>query len=307
MKKLIAVVLLVGLFWSVNVSYGTPQGDPPGLNKQDQTQSIGNVTAEGGDGGSVRIGDTTNTNKIDVDVKNNNDITNNVKNSVKNTNENTNENVNENSNENANANENNSSATNHGNSVSITDTTINPTQLLAPGSVAPMYRTIGDELTMTTSMFKLQRAEYTVTELTRFANPGRCLSILWSDWESTYQVEVAVFTKEKAVSRIRVVVSSDYVATNMTKIGEAQAYSKKLCKSEHQAMAAMAVKAAEAGAKLVVFRTFSNPVTKVSSAVLGGGGAQTAGSTSVFNGATGIGSSTGEKLSRAYVVAELYR
>ena len=199
------------------------------------------------------------------------------------------------------------------NAVSISDnsyyTEIYPTELLNPTLQAPLANKLESKnLHISKSIFKLHRNTYTCTELTRFANPGQFLGILWPEWDNTYHIEIATFAKYKSQRTIRIVPASTIAAgLGLYKIGEAQAYAKDLNKSEHQVMAALAVHAAKAGAQVLVFREFSTPLVKVDSFVVGGGGSHVASSSSIFNGATGIGTSQSEQLTRACIVAELYR
>lgn len=187
-----------------------------------------------------------------------------------------------------------------------------PTDLLNPNGGSPLADKLLDEDMHTSkSIFRLQRSDYTCKELTRFANPGRFLGIGWPEWNNTYTIEVATFAKYKAARSISVwstpVFETTVTTLGLTKIGEAQATAKNLGKSEHQVMAALAVRCAEAGATTIVFKGFSRPLVTVDSFVVGGGGAQVGSPQSIFNGATGIGSSSSETLTRACVVAELYR
>jgi len=200
------------------------------------------------------------------------------------------------------------------NNVTITDnssyTEIIPTNLLNPNTYTPLADKVAEsELHVSKSIFKIQRNIYTTKELTRFANPGQFLGIFWPEWDNTYDIEIATFARYKSVKTVRVVPSSRIAAClGLVKIGEAQASAKKLNKSEHQVMAALAVKAAEVGATVIVYRGGSSSLVEVKSFVVGGGGARLENSiNSIFNGATGIGSSTSEKLTRPFVVAELYR
>ena len=197
------------------------------------------------------------------------------------------------------------------NEINISDNSvyseIYPTNLLNPVGYMPMSDKL-DELYLSKSIFKIQRNVYTTKELTRFANPGRFLGFLWPEWNNTYEIEIATFAKYKKTKVVRIVPSSQIAAgLGLVKIGEAQAYAKNLNKSEHQVMAALTYQATQAGATVVVFKTFSTSLAKVDSFVIGGGGVQGASTNSVFNGAAGIGSSQSEKKARACVVAELYR
>jgi len=324
MKKLItAVLLVVALLAVTNVSYA----DSLHIGG---TTSITNKGGEGGKGGNAsanaNIGDIKNKNTNENKNKNINE------NKNKNINENKNKNINENKNKNVNDNSNQNSniqgqqqgqqqgqlqgqgQVNEGNQnqINISDnssyTEINPTDLLNPTNpLAEPEKLTEDEMHISKSIFDLQRNSYNYKELTRFANPGRFLGILWPEWDNTYQIEIATFAKYKAQRSIRVLPAGLVRVMGMTKIGEGQAFAKDLNKSEHQVMAAVAFRAAQAGATVIVYKGFSNPLVKVDSFVIGGGGTQVGSPQSIFNGAAGIGTSSSETLTRANVLVELYR
>jgi len=211
------------------------------------------------------------------------------------------------------------------NAISITDSRVHnemyPTGLLSPTGYAPKPGDLFDyKLHLSKSPYALSphRILFSKDELTRFANPGRFLHFLWPEWDNKYFVEIALFSRSKP-QKIIILIEDNKPNVNapvrfdedwlLVKIGEAHAFAKDLNKSEHQVLAALAVKAAKCGARVVVWQSFSNPITKVDSFVIGGGAAQTGGpgGNSIFNGATGIGSSTCESLTRPTVIATLYK
>jgi len=263
MKKLITLIIVVGLLMSANVSYG-----------------FGDITVEGGKGGkggdaSATVGDVSATGGSVGDTS---------------------------------ATAGSSAINNTGNvSVEIEASPLMPAPVLpVPGFVAPANESIDY---WTTSPFDTKARRFTVKKLTRFANPSRLL--LWPDWNKSFEIEVAVWEKISSGKSVIVVnsMNTDVVTSllvNRTRIGEAHARAKQLNKSENQVAAALAVQAVKAGASVVVIRSFSTPVTKATTAVLGGAGANV-GQYNVINGAGGFGTSTAEKVGRAYVVAELYR
>lgn len=201
--------------------------------------------------------------------------------------------------------------------ITINENIATPTDLLSPNVCMPLAKVLPHDDTfntfyLTKSIFKNKKTIYTTKELTQFANPGKFLGVFWPEWSNSYTIEIATYAKYKSSKSIALHKTNGpfpcvITSTDLVKIGEANGYAVKLNKSENQVVAALAVQAAKAGATLVVYRIASNPLVKVGSFVLGGGGLQTGNSTSIFNGATGIGSSTSEKLTRAFVVAELYR
>lgn len=164
----------------------------------------------------------------------------------------------------------------------------------------------------TSSPFDLQKANFTVSELTRLANPSKALGLLWPEWDKDFKIEIACWDKKKPQKSIKVCLVNQItirssIVENYTKMGEAHAKAIKLHKSERQVMAALCVHAAKQGAKVVVIKSFSNPVTKADTAVLGGAGVGATGNGDVINSAGGFGWATAEKVYRSYVVAELYR
>lgn len=189
--------------------------------------------------------------------------------------------------------------------------------LLNPVASGPLAEEVPYDTTnvaqfyLTKSIFKLNQRLYSTKELTRFANPNKCLGFLWPEWSRTYKIEIAIYQKYRSSKRIHLLKTEGnrpcIVTCDFIKIGQAHGYAIDLNKSEHQVLSALAVKAAEAGANLVIYRYHSNSVVKINSFVVGGGTIQVANPKSVFSGSTGIGSVTSEKLTRAFVVAELYR
>jgi len=187
--------------------------------------------------------------------------------------------------------------------VSIDNTTIIPAPIMpVPGFASPVGATNG---IWTNSPFSTSKTIFTIAELRRVANPSRFLFLGWCEWDKSFQIEMACWDKAKPQKAIRVY-SSDTPTIGFTKMGEAQAKAKELHKSERQVAAALCIYAAKQGAKVVVLHTFSNPVTKADSAVLGGAGASVTGSGDIVNSAGGFGWTTAEKVYRSYVVAELY-
>lgn len=176
----------------------------------------------------------------------------------------------------------------------------------SPDFAAPVDRTELDQ-SWTGRFFDLNKTEFTVNELTNLANPSRCLSFLWPEWGKDFQVEMACWDTAKSQKRIKVISNPILTGTEYTKMGEAHARAKTLRKSEMQVAAALSVEAAKRGAKIVVIRTFSNPVTKADTAVFGGAGASITGTGDIVNSAGGFGWTTAEKIYRSYVVAELYK
>lgn len=196
---------------------------------------------------------------------------------------------------------------NEGNTTEIDMETniVNPAPIINPGFISPNYKTPMDE-SWTSNPFELNKSCFTVKELTRFANPSQALGIFWYEWNKSFQIEMACWTKAKPQKTIRIYTHAIKV-NGYVKIGEAHARAVELHKSENQVAAALCVFAAKQGAKIVVIRTFSNPVTKADSAVLGGAGASVTGYGNVINSAGGFGWATAEKVFRSYVTAELYR
>lgn len=226
------------------------------------------------------------------DVKNSN--------SNRNTNKNTNE-VNQNQGQGQ-------SQINEGNTteIGIETNIMNPAPLMdTPGFIGPNYKTVLDN-SWTSNPFELGKVSFTVKELTRFANPSKALGIFWYEWNKSFQIEMACWAKSKPQKNIRVYTHAIGL-DGYEKIGEAHGRAVELHKSEKQVAAALCVFAANKGAKIVVIRTFSNPVTKADSAVLGGAGASVTGAGNIVNSAGGFGWTTAEKVFRSYVVAELYK
>ena len=189
--------------------------------------------------------------------------------------------------------------------TNIDNTTIIPAPILpVPGFVNPNERTPYDE-SWTSNSFDLSKTDFTIAELRRVANPSRFLFLGWCEWDKSFKIEMACWAKSKPQSSVRVY-TGDVTVNGFTKMGEAHARAVELHKSEKQVAAALCIYAAKQGAKVVVIRTFSNPVTKADSAVLGGAGASVTGSGDIVNSAGGFGWTTAEKVYRSYVVAELY-
>ncbi|HUV85114.1 MAG TPA: hypothetical protein VMV86_05345 [Methanosarcinales archaeon] len=339
MKKfIVAVLMLVAILAVTNVSYGSGSGSGSGKGGKAGVD-VKNTNKNTNLNANLNNNKNENNNNNKNDNKNTNTNLNNNKNDNTNMNDNSNRNANiqgqlqgqiqaqdqnqgqDQSQTSSNVNDLNqgqnqtSSNTNNNegnqNEINITDNSvyseIYPTDLLNPTGYVPLADKL-DDLYLGKAVFGLQKTVYNYKELTRFANPGRFMGFLWPEWANTYEIEVATFAKYKATHAIQVVPNSIAAsALGLTKIGEAQAYAKDLNKSEHQVMAAMAFRATQAGATVVVFKTFSTSLAKVDSFVIGGGGVQGASANSVFNGATGIGSSQSEKKARACVIAELYR
>lgn len=193
----------------------------------------------------------------------------------------------------------------------IDNSIINPAPpLSAPDILSPVGTING---IWTSSPFKRQKIEFTVAELCRVANPSRALGFLWYEWGSDFKIEVACHDKAKPQKSVRIYSIDAFVNADVrilpgfVKMGEIHAKALKLYKSEKQVVAALGVFAARQGANVIVIRTFSNPVTRGDSAVLGGGGANQTTATEIFNGVGGFGWTTSEQVYRSYVVAELYR
>lgn len=197
------------------------------------------------------------------------------------------------------------SATTNTNVETIIDNSaIIPAPILPiPGFVAPTG--VGGGI-WTSSPFDLKGTYFTVPQLCRIANPSRALGFLWPEWSKSFKIEVACWDKAKPQKRIRVYPSGHGV-TYRTRMGEIHAKAMKLHKSELQVAAAVCVYALKQGATMVVIHSFSNPVTKANTAVLGGAGVGVRGNGDVINSAGGFGWTTAEKVYRSYVVAELYR
>ena len=197
---------------------------------------------------------------------------------------------------------------NEGNStnVEIDNSTIIPAPILpVPGFINPNERTPYDE-SWTSNSFDLGKTDFTIAELRRVANPSRFLFLGWCEWDKSFKIEMACWAKSKPQSSVRVY-TGDVTVNGFTKMGEAHARAVELHKSEKQVAAALCIYAAKQGAKVVIIRTFSNPVTKADSAVLGGAGASVTATGDIVNSAGGFGWTTAEKVFRSYVVAELYR
>jgi len=299
MKKLITLVMImvVSLFVSANVSYGHgktgpqgpqgeqgeqgeqgPQGEPGTVGYVeigDVTATIGDIITEGGKGGKGgdggKGGHGGEATVGDIDASNS------------------------------------QSQINEGNTtdVDIQTNITNPAPILpVPGFIQPNYKTPYDE-TWTSNPFDLGKVDFTIAELRRLANPSRFLFIGWCEWDKSFKIEMACWTKAKSQKSVQIYPAGIQVA-GFTKMGEAHARAVELHKSEKQVAAALCVYAAKQGAKIVVIRTFSNPVTKADSAVLGGAGASVTGTGDIVNSAGGFGWTTAEKVFRSYVVAELY-
>jgi len=204
-----------------------------------------------------------------------------------------------------------SSATNNGGNVNIDigASPLIPAPILdIPGFVAPAYERIDY---WTHSPFTMKKTRFSTKELTRFANPSKVFGLFGYEWNKGFKIEIACWEKGKAQKVVDLYQYTDAnslakVLSTYTKIGEAQGRAKKLCKSERQVAAALAYKVAKLGARVVVVHSFSTPVTKAHTAVLGGAGANVS-PHNIINGAGGFGTSTAEKVARAYVVAEFYR
>ena len=200
------------------------------------------------------------------------------------------------------------SQVNEGNTteVSIDNSTVIPAPIMpVPGFINPSAKTAYDE-SWTTSPFDIGKIDFTIGELRRVANPSRFLLIGWCEWDKSFQIEIACWAKAKPQKAVQIYPAGTAVV-GFTKIGEAQAKAVELHKSERQVAAALCIYAAKQGAKVVVLHTFSNPVTKADSAVLGGAGASVTATGDIVNSAGGFGWTTAEKVYRSYVVAELYR
>ena len=309
MKKLITLIMIIGLLVSVNVSYGgKPQGPQVILCPQNHNQQQIQGQVQGQVQGQSQ--------KTDIDISNRN--TNSNINLNSNSNKNINENNNENTNVNLNSNEakaasnakatSNASAINKGNTneINIDNTTTIPAPILpVPGFIAPVDKTMLD-VSWTTSPFNLGKVDFSINELRRVANPSKFLMFGWYEWDKSFQIEMACWDKAKPQKTVQVYPTGIQV-TGFTKMGEAQARAVELYKSERQVAAALCVYAAKQGAKVVILHSFSNPVTKADSAVLGGAGASVTAVGDIVNSAGGFGWTTAEKVYRSYVVAELYR
>ena len=189
--------------------------------------------------------------------------------------------------------------------VSIDNTTIIPAPIMpVPGFLSPVDKTVLDQ-SWTSNPFDLGKTDFTIAELRRLANPSRFFWIGWCEWDKSFQIEMACWDKAKPQKTVRVYPANIQV-TGLTKMGEAQAKAIELHKSEKQVAAALCIYAAKQGAKVVVISTFSNPVTKADSAVIGGAGASVTAAGDIINSAGGFGWTTAEKVYRSYVVAELY-
>lgn len=286
MKKLITLIMImvVSLFVSTNVSYGLGNYYDIDHNYDYHYEMKG---GQGGEGGNASIGD------IDASSEQQQGQ---IQGQIQGQQQGQQQDA-----------SNTQSQINEGNTteVDIQTNITNPAPILpVPGFIQPNYKTPYDE-TWTSNPFDLGKVDFTIAELRRLANPSRFLFIGWCEWDKSFKIEMACWTKAKPQKAIQVYPAGIQVA-GFTKMGEAHARAIELHKSESQVAAALCVYAAKQGAKIVVIRTFSNPVTKADSAVLGGAGASVTGTGDIVNSAGGFGWTTAEKVFRSYVVAELY-
>ena len=148
---------------------------------------------------------------------------------------------------------------------------------------------------------------FSIRELCRIANPSRALGLLWYEWTKSFQIEMSCQTKAKRTSSLQVFKTGTILPVGLTPLGGAHARALELHKSERQVAAALGVYATMQGADVMVVKSFSNPVTKSESAVIGGAGASVTGDGSMINSAGGFGWATAEQMHRSFVVVELYR
>ncbi len=192
--------------------------------------------------------------------------------------------------------------------IDIDNSVLVPVPLLpAPDFLSPEGTING---IWTSSPFDLSRASpavFHITELCRIANPSKFFGVFWYEWDRNFQIEIACWEKAKASRTIIILSQKEAVNLKLTKMGEAHARAIKLHKSERQVVAALGFYAAKQGAKAIVVHSFSNPVTRGDSAVLGGGGGAATDPRYVVNGAGGFGWTTSERVFRSFAVAELYR
>lgn len=198
---------------------------------------------------------------------------------------------------------------NEGNTTTVTidNSTDIPAPLQSlPNFVAPVDKTVLD-ISWTGSPYGTLLGQYSIPEMSRIANPSKALGFLWYEWTKSFQIEMACRTKAKRTLSLIILPADSNMPTGLTKIGEAHAKAIELHKSERQVTAALGVYATMQGANYMLVTSFSNPVTKTDSAVIGGAGASVTGDGTMINSAGGFGFATAEKVFRSYVVVELYR
>lgn len=223
-----------------------------------------------------------------------------------------------------------SSATNKSNNIAVVDvdtiiddSTLIPAPLIpVPGFLSPDNRggiddiwtkspfnnhTLAEVSCVDANLPRPIKVTYRIPELCRVANPSRALGFLYYEWTKSFQIEIACYDKAEPQSQISVYPADCSVLGSLKKMGEGHARAIELHKSERQVAAALAVYAAKQGAKVIVLKTFSNPVTRGDSAVIGGGGARAIDPGNIVNGIGGFGWTTSERVYRAFAVAELYR
>jgi len=190
--------------------------------------------------------------------------------------------------------------------VSIDNSQAIPAPLQNVSFIAPNYKTPLD-ISWTGSHYGTLLGKYSIPELCRVANPSKALGFLWYEWTKSFQIEMACKTKAKRTTSLIILPAGSNVPAGLEKMGEAHAKAVELHKSERQVSAALGVYATMQGATHMLVTSFSNPVTKTDSAVIGGAGASVSGDGTMINSAGGFGFATAEKVYRSYVVVELYR
>ena len=312
--SILTILVVISLLVSVNSSYGL--GNHTHNNIHNETTNIDNsdnsVTNEGGQGGTgigvgigVGIGGEGgkggkggNAEIGDINVDVDNDLSN------RNTNFNTDINSNrqgQDQNQDQDQGQLQGQNQSNKNTIIIQDATIPAPLMQAPG-----FLNASENVSGIWTNSKLV-GTFSIRELCRIANPSRALGLFWYEWTKSFQIEMSCQTKAKRTTSLRIFKTGTILPAGLVPLGGAHARALELHKSERQVAAALGVYATMQGADVMVVKSFSNPVTKSETAVIGGAGASVTGDGSMINSAGGFGWATAEQMHRSFVVVELYR
>jgi hypothetical protein len=155
----------------------------------------------------------------------------------------------------------------------------------------------------------VDKENWTTLELADYATTRFC-GILWHEWRKNYKIDIACYTKGKAVKDVKIINAKD-IATNAIdmnlyeKVGKGKVEAKNFLKDTDQAACALAHKAAQSGVSLIIVTKFATPVATGETAVIGGGGVTAKGD--IINMAGGFGTASSENVMKAKCFATLYR